>query len=218
VAQNAGSGWQVTVDGKPAVLADVDGALLGVVVPPGSHHVVFEYRPAAFAIGRAISFAANVIGKYDAFVLQPREGGAIDLGGFLMTVAGHVLQPDEIIDISVIDRFIWLAKWLRRNRLGDAGDVSSEGFCIIYVWLFRRGVARLIDSPGGPSPRGEALGLARTRMLVSRTLLTAASFVVGGRERVLRHAVSVSSEVVSAEIREAMESRCCPSISADRRW
>ena len=40
-------GWSATVDDVAAQIHTVDFALRGVVVPPGTHRVVFHYRPAA---------------------------------------------------------------------------------------------------------------------------------------------------------------------------
>jgi uncharacterized membrane protein YfhO len=40
----------------------VDGALLGVFVPPGRHALRFHYAPASFAVGRAVSAVAIVGG------------------------------------------------------------------------------------------------------------------------------------------------------------
>jgi hypothetical protein len=53
-------GWRVTIDEEPAAVVCVDGALLGVVVPPGTWHVVFDYLPLGWKIGWPISLAATV--------------------------------------------------------------------------------------------------------------------------------------------------------------
>jgi hypothetical protein len=44
-------GWKATVDGSPTSVLEVDHALRGVYVPPGTHKVTFEYRPASFTVG-----------------------------------------------------------------------------------------------------------------------------------------------------------------------
>jgi hypothetical protein len=51
-------GWRAHVDGAPAEILRVNGLLRGVVVGPGEHVVHFEYRPASFRGGAAISLAA----------------------------------------------------------------------------------------------------------------------------------------------------------------
>ncbi len=47
--------WRVTVDGTPATLYRTNYALRGVWLPPGTHEVVFSYRPVAFMIGGVTS-------------------------------------------------------------------------------------------------------------------------------------------------------------------
>jgi hypothetical protein len=48
-------GWNVKVDSKPARIYEVDGALRGVVVPAGTHHVAFHYRPKSVYMGAALT-------------------------------------------------------------------------------------------------------------------------------------------------------------------
>ena len=57
-AYNESPGWSVTVDGRPAHLVRPDGALLGVVVPGGTHRIRFEYDPPGLAVGLVISLIA----------------------------------------------------------------------------------------------------------------------------------------------------------------
>jgi uncharacterized membrane protein YfhO len=54
-------GWQATVDGQPAAIVRADFALRGVSVPAGRHQVVFEYTPASFRLGAAISGGALLV-------------------------------------------------------------------------------------------------------------------------------------------------------------
>lgn len=51
-------GWQATVEGKPLEVLRVNHALMGAVVPAGSHEVVFEYKPQRFRQGAWISLGA----------------------------------------------------------------------------------------------------------------------------------------------------------------
>lgn len=55
VSQNASDGWTAEVDGRPAPLVAVDGALLGVFVPPGRHSMELRYLPRSFVYGSAVS-------------------------------------------------------------------------------------------------------------------------------------------------------------------
>jgi hypothetical protein len=49
------SGWRASVDGKPAEVARANVLFRGVVLPPGEHRVVLEYRPRAVLLGAAAS-------------------------------------------------------------------------------------------------------------------------------------------------------------------
>ena len=46
------------MDGRALPVVPVDLALMGVVVPEGSHELVVRYRPTRFAVGAAISAVA----------------------------------------------------------------------------------------------------------------------------------------------------------------
>jgi hypothetical protein len=47
-------GWSATVDGQPAPVYRVDGALRGVFVPAGSHNVRFSFRPTTLTASLAL--------------------------------------------------------------------------------------------------------------------------------------------------------------------
>jgi uncharacterized membrane protein YfhO len=52
---NNAAGWRARVDGRPAPILAVDGALMGVLVPPGRHSVRLGYLPRSFVTGSAVS-------------------------------------------------------------------------------------------------------------------------------------------------------------------
>ena len=54
-AINFVDGWVASVDGAPVPAYRVDGALAGIFLPEGRHSVMFQYRPAAFFLGLALS-------------------------------------------------------------------------------------------------------------------------------------------------------------------
>ena len=58
VSQNLADGWKATIDGRPAPIVAVDGALIGVFVPPGDHTVTLRYLPRTFLAGAGITGAA----------------------------------------------------------------------------------------------------------------------------------------------------------------
>ncbi|MGI8734786.1 MAG: YfhO family protein [Pyrinomonadaceae bacterium] len=64
-------GWEARIDGAETSLYRANYALRGVVVPPGDHIVLFEYRPRRFQLGAIISLL-SVVGL-----------GAISFGYFL---------------------------------------------------------------------------------------------------------------------------------------
>ena len=63
-------GWRARVDGQETPLYRANYALRGVLVPPGDHVVLFEYRPRSFKVGAVIS------------LLSLLAIGAISLGYF----------------------------------------------------------------------------------------------------------------------------------------
>ena len=55
LSQAAYPGWKTTIDGKPARPLRVDGALMGVFVPPGRHAAHVYYRPDMYRFGLFLS-------------------------------------------------------------------------------------------------------------------------------------------------------------------
>ena len=54
-------GWTAMVDGKPAELLEVYGALRGVVVDKGSHRVSMVFRPWSVYLGAALTLLGLVL-------------------------------------------------------------------------------------------------------------------------------------------------------------
>lgn len=54
-------GWEVTVDGQPAIMRRADGVLRAVYLEPGTHEVVWRYRPASFRRGVMLSGMALLV-------------------------------------------------------------------------------------------------------------------------------------------------------------
>jgi hypothetical protein len=53
-------GWSSRLDGAAQPVEQVDGALVGVALPPGPHTVELRYRPAGLEPGLALSLAATL--------------------------------------------------------------------------------------------------------------------------------------------------------------
>ena len=53
-------GWQAKVDGRVVNIERWNGAFQAIAVPPGVHTVGFEFRPASFRVGAAISLSALI--------------------------------------------------------------------------------------------------------------------------------------------------------------
>ena len=71
LSETAYPGWRVYVDGQVAELLRVNYDLRGVLIPAGSHHVSFVYRPWSAMIGLLVS-ALSVIGLM-VFVMLRRK-------------------------------------------------------------------------------------------------------------------------------------------------
>ncbi|MEW5720160.1 MAG: YfhO family protein, partial [Chloroflexota bacterium] len=54
-------GWRAFVDGQPAPIYRADVIFRAVPLEPGTHTIVFEYRPDSFLIGAIISAASFII-------------------------------------------------------------------------------------------------------------------------------------------------------------
>ena len=54
-------GWQATVDGQPAEIQRADLMFRAVRLEPGTHQVVFRYRPTSVRLGIWISVLALVL-------------------------------------------------------------------------------------------------------------------------------------------------------------
>jgi uncharacterized membrane protein YfhO len=57
LSENYYPGWRAAVNGRPAEIYKVDGALRGVVVPPGSSRVTLDYAPASVYLGGVLTLA-----------------------------------------------------------------------------------------------------------------------------------------------------------------
>jgi len=80
VSQNLADGWTARVDGEPAPIVPVDGALMGVFVPPGEHTVTLEYLPQTFLAGGAVTGLALVAAALTVVVPARRKRGASRVG------------------------------------------------------------------------------------------------------------------------------------------
>jgi uncharacterized membrane protein YfhO len=58
LSENFYPGWQASLNGRPARIYEVDGALRGIVVNAGENRVVLDYAPAWLAPGALLTFAA----------------------------------------------------------------------------------------------------------------------------------------------------------------
>lgn len=54
-------GWQATIDGKPAKIFPVNIKERGMLVPKGSHEVIWQYRPKSVAVGGWVSGIATTV-------------------------------------------------------------------------------------------------------------------------------------------------------------
>lgn len=66
-------GWTAAVDGAPTPIRPVDGAVMGVAVPPGAHEVTFGYRAPGLSVGAGVSGAALLTALLAAFSIRRRR-------------------------------------------------------------------------------------------------------------------------------------------------
>lgn len=61
ISQIAYPGWQATVDGQPASLESVDGAIFGLPLAAGTHNVTLAFQPKSLRAGTTISVLAALL-------------------------------------------------------------------------------------------------------------------------------------------------------------
>lgn len=66
-------GWRASVNGQPARIHNVNGALRGVLIPAGESRVEMRYRPWSILLGACLSIAAFLGTGVFALVLRARE-------------------------------------------------------------------------------------------------------------------------------------------------
>jgi Predicted membrane protein len=70
------AGWRARVDGRPATVLRVGGAMCGVVVPPASTTVTLYYRPDGWIRGQQI-FVAGMAAWLLLVTLAARRRGSL---------------------------------------------------------------------------------------------------------------------------------------------
>jgi len=54
-------GWNISIDGKPAEMVEVNYTLRGLNIPAGNHKVVFSFEPEVVKTGSTISLVTSII-------------------------------------------------------------------------------------------------------------------------------------------------------------
>jgi hypothetical protein len=55
-------GWSATIDGEPVEhIVRLNYLLRGVLIPPGEHTIVFEFKPDTYYTGEKISYAGSIL-------------------------------------------------------------------------------------------------------------------------------------------------------------
>jgi len=109
-------GWSATVDGEPAPIVPAYVAFRAVYVGPGSHAVEFQYRPAGFAAGLAVSSIGALV-VLGLLVRPSRNVGATADHVPLATAArlrrGWIAAATLIILLSIV-------------KIGPTGKVTVQ--------------------------------------------------------------------------------------------
>jgi len=71
-------GWQAYIDGKKVNTYQTDLALRGIVVPEGSHKVVFQYQPRSFGVGLLVSLVSIFLASYGVWRSRRAYGSLND--------------------------------------------------------------------------------------------------------------------------------------------
>lgn len=61
-------GWQAYIDGQPQPHTCVNYVLRGLIVPKGTHQIVFKFDPPSYKIGNSIAYVGSII-FYSIFIL-----------------------------------------------------------------------------------------------------------------------------------------------------
>lgn len=54
------AGWKATIDGEPTTIYATDYLLRGLLVPAGDHHVVFDFAPDSYRLGKRVAAFGSV--------------------------------------------------------------------------------------------------------------------------------------------------------------
>ncbi len=71
-------GWQATIDGEPVDHLRMNYLLRGLVIPAGSHEIVFDFHPRSYFAGTSVSVVSSLLLLLlfaGAIFLQYRKGG-----------------------------------------------------------------------------------------------------------------------------------------------
>lgn len=55
------AGWKAFIDGREVPIMRANYVLRALMIPPGSHEIIFRFRPASYYTGEKISYASSVI-------------------------------------------------------------------------------------------------------------------------------------------------------------
>ena len=72
--------WKAYVDGKPVDTVSIGGAMVGLILPKGTHEISFRYHNAAFSLGWKISLACTAVfvGLYLSIYRPQRKRGKFE--------------------------------------------------------------------------------------------------------------------------------------------
>jgi len=74
LADSYDAGWEASIDGNKTKIYRVNGSLRGIVLPPGNHHIIFQYLPRSFQTGIYIFISsALILVTYSLLIIKKKS-------------------------------------------------------------------------------------------------------------------------------------------------
>ncbi len=124
-------GWSATVDGVATPVLRANALVRAVLLEPGPHEVVFEYRPVSFRIGAFISFVAAIgLVGLAGLAAWGRLGKRAETGSAIQRVLKNTAFP---MATSFLNKAVDVAFAIVMFRILQAEGVGAYTFAGVLV-------------------------------------------------------------------------------------